>query len=152
MSQAREDDGKFVEGTSPDEVFELLKGENEPLTATEIADHLDISNRTALDKLNELNGREPTVIRKQVGANAVIWFIRHGAVHEQAFETFADRLTDAVGEDIERIILYGSVARGEARRALGCGRINRHSERAGPREPPRARFYHWVRYHHRRRY
>jgi predicted nucleotidyltransferase len=115
MSQARDDDGKFVERTSADTVFELLKSKDEPLTATEIADHLDISNRTALNKLNELNESEPTVIRKQVGANAVIWFIRHGALHEQAFETFADRLTDAVGEDIERIILYGSVARGEAR-------------------------------------
>lgn len=85
------------------------------LTATEVADQLDISNRTALDKLNELNNINPTVNRKQVGASAVIWFIRHGAVHEQAFEAFADRLTDECGAEIERIILYGSVVRGEAR-------------------------------------
>ena len=115
MPQARDDDGKFVERTSTDAVFELLKNENEPLTATEIADHLDISNRTALDKLNELNENEPTVIRKQVGANAVIWFIRHGAVHEQAFEDFASRAMEEHGEHIEEIILFGSTARGETR-------------------------------------
>lgn len=62
-----------------------------------------------------MNKRDPTVNRKQVGASAVIWFIHHGAVHEQAFEAFADRLTDEWGREIERIILYGSVARGEAR-------------------------------------
>lgn len=115
MSQIRADDGKFIETTTIDEVLELLETANEPLTATEIADHLDISNRTALDKLNKLSANNPTVIRKQVGASAVIWFIHHGAVHEQAFEVFADRLTEECGEDIEQIILYGSVARGEAR-------------------------------------
>lgn len=115
MPQLRGDDGKFVEKTTVTEVLEVLETVNEPLTATEIADQLDISNRTALDKLNELNARDPTVNRKQVGASAVIWFIRHGAVHEQAFEVFADRLTDKSGEMIEQIILYGSVARGEAR-------------------------------------
>lgn len=114
MSQARDADGKFVETTPIDAVLESLEAANEPLTATEIADRLDIPNRTALDKLNELSESDPTVRRKQVGANAVIWFIQHGPLHEQAFETFADRLTDAVGEHIVEIILYGSVARGEA--------------------------------------
>jgi hypothetical protein len=115
MSQTRGDDGKFIEKTTIDEVLAVLETANEPLTATEIADQLNISNRTALDKLNELNASDPTVMRKQVGASAVIWFIRHGAVHEQAFEVFADRLTAECGEAIEQIILYGSVARGEAR-------------------------------------
>lgn len=115
MSQSRSEGGQFVEQTPVGEVLELLETANEPLTATEIAEQLNISNRTALDKLNELNESDPTVTRKQVGASAVIWFIRPGAVHEQAFEAFADRLTDEVGDDIERIILYGSVARGEAR-------------------------------------
>lgn len=114
MSQARGDDGTFVEETSLTEVFEELKSANEPLTATEIADRLGISTRTALDKLNALNERNPIVYRKQVGAKAVIWFIRYGAVHEQAFEAFCDRLTDECGEEIDRIFLYGSIARGEA--------------------------------------
>lgn len=114
MSQARGDDGTFVEETSVEEVFEELKSANEPLTATEIADRLGISTRSALDKLNALNERNPIVYRKQVGAKAVIWFIRHGAVHEQAFEAFCDRLTDECGGEIDRIFLYGSVARGEA--------------------------------------
>jgi predicted nucleotidyltransferase len=115
MPQLRGDDGKFLEKVTINEVLELLETVNEPLTAPEIAAQLDISNRTALDKLNELNVRDPTVRRKQVGASAVIWFIQHGDVHEQAFAVFADRLTAACGEAIERIILYGSVARGEAR-------------------------------------
>jgi predicted nucleotidyltransferase len=114
MSQARDADGKFVEKISIDAVLESLESANEPVTAKEIAARLDIPKRTALDKLNELSESDPTVSRKQVGAHAVIWFIRHGPLHEQAFETFADRLTDAVGEHIEEIILYGSVARGEA--------------------------------------
>lgn len=33
---------------------------------------------------------------------------------EQSFEEFARRLTDALGEAIHEIILYGSTARGEA--------------------------------------
>lgn len=96
-------------------MLELLEDANEPLTATEIAEQLGISNRTALDKLNELNEREPTVMRKEVGASAVIWYIRPGVVHEQAFETFAEQLTEECESQIERIILYGSVARGDAR-------------------------------------
>jgi predicted nucleotidyltransferase len=114
MSHARNDDGQFVEKTPIDEVRAALDAANEPLTAPEIAARLDIPNRTALDKLTELAEKDPTVIRKQVGASAVIWFIRHGEIHEQAFEAFADRLTEGCGEDIEEIILYGSVARGEA--------------------------------------
>lgn len=114
MSPARGDDGQFVEKTSIDEVRAALDAANEPLTAPEIAARLDIPNRTSLDKLTELAEKNPTVIRKQVGASAVIWFIRHGAIHEQAFGAFAERLTEECGEEIEEIILYGSVARGEA--------------------------------------
>lgn len=114
MAHARDDDGQFVEKTPIDEVRAALDAAHEPLTASEIATQLEIPNRTALDKLTELAEQDPTVIRKQVGASAVIWFIRHGAIHEQAFEAFADCLTNECGEDIEEIILYGSVARGEA--------------------------------------
>lgn len=115
MSQARDEEGKYLEQTPVDEVLEVLETENEPLTATEVADQLGITSRTALNKLHELDERDPTVIRKEVGASAVIWFIRYGARHEQAFEEFAGRMTDEFGEKIERVILYGSVARGEAR-------------------------------------
>ncbi|WP_221621774.1 nucleotidyltransferase domain-containing protein [Halocatena pleomorpha] len=115
MPKSRGPDGTYVENTTTGDVLQVLKTAHEPLTATEIAERLDISNRTALDKLNELNESDPTVIRKQVGARAVIWFIRHGAIHEQAFESFADRLTEECNDAVERVILYGSVARGEAR-------------------------------------
>jgi predicted ArsR family transcriptional regulator len=89
--------GKYREQTPVDEVLEVLETVHEPLTATEIADRLDITSRTVLNKLHELTERNPTVIRKEVGASAVIWFIRHGAIHEQAFEDFAGRLTDEFG-------------------------------------------------------
>lgn len=36
------------------------------------------------------------------------------SLHEQAFEVFAERAMKEFGERIERIILYGSTARGEA--------------------------------------
>lgn len=114
MSRVRGDDGKFVEKTPIEEVRAALDGANEPLTASELGTRLDMPTRTALYKLTDLAEEDPTVIRKQVGASAVIWFIRHGAIHEQAFEAFADRLTEECGTDIEEIILYGSVARGEA--------------------------------------
>ena len=115
MSQARDEEGKYLEQTTVDEVLEVLETENEPVTATEVADRLGITSRTALNKLHALEERDPIVISKDVGASAVIWFIRHGALHEQVFEEFADRMTDEFEESIERIILYGSVARGEAR-------------------------------------
>jgi DNA-binding CsgD family transcriptional regulator len=99
MSQARDEEGKYREQTPVDEVLEVLETAHEPLTATEIADRLDITSRTALNKLHELTERDPTVIRKEVGASAVIWFIRHGAIHEQAFADFAGRLTDEWGGD-----------------------------------------------------
>lgn len=43
MDQTRGDDGKFIENTTTDEVLELLETANEPLTAVEVADRLNIS-------------------------------------------------------------------------------------------------------------
>jgi hypothetical protein len=48
----RDDEGKFVKKTTVDAVLEILETENEPLTATEIADRLNASNRTIIGKLN----------------------------------------------------------------------------------------------------
>lgn len=114
MSQSRDVSGQFTEKRSVDEVRATLDGANEPLTTAEIAEQLDISQRTALRRLNELSESDPTVYRKEVGANGVIWFIRHGAIHEQGFEEFAERAMEAHGDQIDEIILFGSVARGEA--------------------------------------
>lgn len=115
MPRVRGAGGEFIETVSVDEVLAVLTDENEPLTTTEIANYLGVSSRTALNKLNELHEENPIVKRKEVGANGVIWYIKHGAIHEQAFEAFAEQLTDEVGELIDEIVLYGSVARGEAR-------------------------------------
>lgn len=35
--------------------------------------------------------------------------------HEQSFEAFAERAQDALGDSIRELLLFGSVARGEAR-------------------------------------
>lgn len=35
--------------------------------------------------------------------------------HREAFEEFAERAQDELGESLEKLILYGSVARGEER-------------------------------------
>lgn len=35
--------------------------------------------------------------------------------HEEAFEAFADRVTEQFGDEIHEIVCFGSVARGEAR-------------------------------------
>lgn len=48
----------------------MLTGSDEPVTGKEVGDTLGISNRSALDKLNELHDRE-MVERKKVGAGAV---------------------------------------------------------------------------------
>lgn len=77
MSQVREMGDTFVETVSVDDVLAVLTSTNEPLTATEIADMLNVSNRTVLDRLNALNETNPTVIHKEVGASAVVWFIKH---------------------------------------------------------------------------
>lgn len=74
MSRERGDDGRFIATVTLDDVLATLREANEPLTATEIGDRLGISNRSALDKLDELHERE-AVERKQVGARSVVWWL-----------------------------------------------------------------------------
>lgn len=56
------------------EVFETREDYAEPLTATEIADRLGCSRRTALNKLHDLEG-ETDVTSKKVGGRSRVWWI-----------------------------------------------------------------------------
>lgn len=70
------DGGRPVEVT-PDDVRAVFadRGDDaEPLTATEVADRLDCSRRTALDRLNELEDAG-TVASKKVGGRARVWWV-----------------------------------------------------------------------------
>lgn len=56
------------------EVFDDREDRAEPLTATEIADRLDCSRKTALNKLNRLE-EQRAVASKKPGARARVWWV-----------------------------------------------------------------------------
>lgn len=74
MSRSRGDDGRYVEKATLDDVIAVLTDRDEPMTGKEVGEELSISNRSALDKLNELN-EQGAVERKKVGAGAVVWWL-----------------------------------------------------------------------------
>lgn len=74
MSRSRDGDGRYLEETTLDDVIAILAERDEPVTGKEVGEELGVTNRSALDKLNELNERE-MVERKKVGAGAVIWWL-----------------------------------------------------------------------------
>lgn len=55
-------------------VFEDREDYAEPLTASEIAERLDCSRRTALNKLNELE-KSTDITSKKVGGRSRVWWI-----------------------------------------------------------------------------
>jgi predicted transcriptional regulator len=56
------------------DVLAAMDKVDEPfVTATEIADQLDVTNKAVIHRLDELHG-EGKVERKKVGANAVVWW------------------------------------------------------------------------------
>jgi MarR-like DNA-binding transcriptional regulator SgrR of sgrS sRNA len=55
-------------------VFEAREDYAEPLTASEIADQLGCSRRTALNKLHELEA-ETDLKSKKVGGRSRVWWI-----------------------------------------------------------------------------
>jgi predicted ArsR family transcriptional regulator len=68
----RSNDGQYTEKVSPDDALELFS-DHEPRTAKEIADALNVSRRTALNKLSELVDRGD-LQRKKVGGRAVVFW------------------------------------------------------------------------------
>ncbi len=68
--------GRDTEFTLSDvtRVFESRDDYAEPLTATEVADDLGCSRRTALNKLHRLQ-EETDVTSKKVGGRSRVWWI-----------------------------------------------------------------------------
>lgn len=100
---------------SADEYIEAVR-EHEPAGTKEIADAVGVARQSADYRLRQLED-VGIVTSKKIG-NSLAWMIVEDdstSPHEQAFEEFSARLTDACGEEIHEIILYGSVARGEHR-------------------------------------
>lgn len=100
---------------SAEEYIDAVR-EHEPAGTTEIADAVGVARQSADYRLRQLE-TQGLVKNKKIG-NSLVWSLVEDATdspHEQAFQAFADRLTDACGDHIHEIILYGSVARGEHR-------------------------------------
>lgn len=70
--QQRDNQGRFEEKVTLDDVLAMFEN-GEPLSATDVADRFDISNRAALNKLSELKERGE-IERKNVGSRAVVWW------------------------------------------------------------------------------
>lgn len=72
QDQERDQNGRFEEKVTLESVLDLFE-EGEPITATDVADNFDISNRAALNKLEALED-EGEIDRKNVGSRAVVWW------------------------------------------------------------------------------
>jgi MarR-like DNA-binding transcriptional regulator SgrR of sgrS sRNA len=70
------DPGRETEFTKSNvvEVFKSRADHAEPLTATEVADRLGCSRRTALNKLHELQ-EETNITSKKVGGRSRVWWV-----------------------------------------------------------------------------
>jgi len=68
--------GRDIEYTTSDvtDVFQTREDYAEPLTASEIADRLGCSRRTALNKLHDLQ-EETDITSKKVGGRSRVWWI-----------------------------------------------------------------------------
>lgn len=69
--QGRETEFELEDVTA---VFEAREDYAEPLTASEIAERLDCSRRTALNKLHELESGTD-ITSKKVGGRSRVWWI-----------------------------------------------------------------------------
>lgn len=69
--QERDQQGRFEEKVTLEDVLAMFN--DEPLSASDVADEFDISNRAALNKLEELKERGE-IQRKNVGSRAVVWW------------------------------------------------------------------------------
>jgi predicted ArsR family transcriptional regulator len=64
--------GRYVEQVTPNDTLGVFT-DHEPRTSKEVADELDVSRRTALNKLTELVERGD-LKRKKVGGRAVVFW------------------------------------------------------------------------------
>ncbi|WP_338008779.1 helix-turn-helix domain-containing protein [Natronoglomus mannanivorans] len=79
MGRERDESGQFNDQIQPEtvlEVFKALEDTARPLTATDVANEMDIARRTAYNKLNLLVERDELETRK-VGARGRVWWVPH---------------------------------------------------------------------------
>lgn len=116
---SRNDQGQFSRTHTDGEVVAAVRT-HAPAATSEVATELGISRQGADYRLRQLR-ETGHVTSKKIGAS-LVWFIPTATLtgenapdspHEQAFEAFGKRATEAVGEEIQEMILYGSTARGE---------------------------------------
>ena len=106
MTRGRDDGGRFADGIDPDtvmDVFDAREDRARPVTATDVVDELDVSRRTAHNKLNALVERGVLETRK-IGARGRVWWIPILDAHSVAQrrddgETDEDRRDAAGGPD-----------------------------------------------------
>ena len=106
MTRGRDDGGRFADGIDPDtvmDVFDAREDRARPVTATDVVDELDVSRRTAHNKLNALVERGVLETRK-IGARGRVWWIPILDAHSVAQrrddgETDEDRRDAAAGPD-----------------------------------------------------
>jgi predicted nucleotidyltransferase len=116
----RDNKGQYVETVSREAVVEAVQAADTPVvTARDVGEALGCSVDAARKKLSLLHD-EGRIDRMTVGASAVVWWLAEndtaeGTPHEHAFEAFAERAMAEVGEHIEKLVLYGSTAQGDAR-------------------------------------
>jgi hypothetical protein len=87
----RDDRGRYLETVTPEHVLAFLRRVGGPVTAREVGDEFGVTNRAALNKLDQLHDQD-RVERKEVGARAVVWWVEPPIESE-------DTAPDALEED-----------------------------------------------------
>ncbi|MFC6875386.1 helix-turn-helix domain-containing protein [Halobellus marinus] len=72
MGRKRDEGGRYQETVSVDAVLELFT-DTEPRTTSEVAETLDVAQRTAYNKLEALTERGD-IRKKKIGGLAVVWW------------------------------------------------------------------------------
>jgi DNA-binding MarR family transcriptional regulator len=72
MDRERDDSGRYSETVPPDVVLEVFS-DSEPRTTSEVADSLDMAQRTVFEKLKTLQERGD-IRKKSIGELAVVWW------------------------------------------------------------------------------
>ena len=72
MSQERDESGRYQESVSLDAVLELFP-DTEPRTTSEVAEALEVAQKTAYNKLRALED-QGDIHKKSIGKLAVVWW------------------------------------------------------------------------------
>jgi predicted ArsR family transcriptional regulator len=72
MGRERDQKGRYSETVSPGQVLDLFT-DTEPRTTREVAEALDVAQKTAYNKLEILRERDD-IRKKNIGGLAVVWW------------------------------------------------------------------------------